>query len=157
MGWDQVFVLWASVLGSLLGGLGCTYAAVRLVSWKFGGWLKLSLIISATLAFTYTAAYLWLLMNQEDVVFWSRTMRPLGMVAWFLGPWTALPFALIVQVLKLNNRMNQGRDELLGDSKIPSCHLCLQNLGYCPFGVDDVKNIPVICPLKQPPDDTEAA
>ena len=67
--------------------------------------LKASLILSATMAFAYCLSYAWLLSHPDQVREWSRIMRPVGMLSWLFGPWTALPLALIRQVVKLRERM----------------------------------------------------
>lgn len=140
-------VIWVSLAGSLLAAAGCAYAAIRIVSWQFGATLKLSLILSATLALAYSVSYIWLLDHPEDVEVWSRAMRPVGMLSWWLGPWLILPLSLIRQVLKLRTRMNEDAQALLKTSA--SCGACYDTFGRCPISNVGVR-LPESCPLKPP-------
>lgn len=111
----ETSVIWVSASGALLSAIGCSWAAFKVVSWKFGALLKASLILSATMAIAYCLSYLWLLSHQDQVEQWSRVMRPVGMISWIFGPWTALPLALIRQVLKLRHRMvNEAKQVIEG-------------------------------------------
>jgi len=109
----QTFVIWVSVVGSFIATIGCSWAAIRIVSWQSGALLKASLILSATMALVYCLSYLWLLSRPTETDLWSETMRPVGSLAWLLGPWTALPYALIRQSKKLKVRMEVGARKVI--------------------------------------------
>lgn len=112
--WEE-FVIWVSLVGSAVSALGCSYAAWKLVNWHSGALFRFSLILSATMAIAYCLSYGWLLSHPDQVVQWSRVMRPVGMMSWLIGPWTALPLALIRQVVKLTTTMRQKADEVLAE------------------------------------------
>lgn len=117
MTWWEEFVIWVSMAGSAVSAVGCSYAAWKLVTWQSGGLLRFSLTLSATMAIAFCLSYGWVLSHQDQVLTWSRVMRPVGMVSWVLGPWTALPLALIRQVVKLSKTMRDKADQLLAEVK----------------------------------------
>jgi len=101
----QLAVIWASMVGSGLAVIINLWACWRLTSWKFSYLPRLALIVSATLAGAYCVSYIWLLFHQTEVTSWSSTMRPVGMMGWFVGPWTMLPVMLLYQGTRFSKRM----------------------------------------------------
>jgi len=118
----QLVVIWVSMLGSGLSTIFCSWACWRLTAWKFSFLPRIALVIAATFAAVYCASYIWLLNNPHQVAVWSETMRPFGMVNWFIGPWTALPLTLILYGNKMSKRMvNQASDlisEIRGSEEV---------------------------------------
>lgn len=108
-------MIWVNLTGAFVSALLSFYVALWVSSWRFGIILRLGLIFSGTLAWVYVASYFWLLAHPESVVSWSNTMRYVGMLAWWFGPWTALPLALMFQVNKLSHKMKEEAKELISE------------------------------------------
>lgn len=109
------WVVWVNLAGAFVSAFLSFYVALWVSSWRFGIILRVSLIFSGTLAWVYVASYFWLLGHPESALSWSQTMRYVGMFAWWLGPWTALPLAFLFQVQKLTNRMKEEAKELISE------------------------------------------
>ena len=106
-------VIYISAVGTAIVAIVASYVAVRAVSWSFGFWMKLSLILTAVFAAAYHVSYWWLLLHPTQAAEWSQTMRPVGMLAWFLGPWLALPLSTYRQARKVERKMRTEAEELL--------------------------------------------
>jgi hypothetical protein len=112
---NSEWVIWVNLVGAFVSACLSFYVALWVSSWRFGIILRISLIFSGTLAWAYVASYFWLLGHPESVVAWSNTMRYVGMFAWWIGPWTALPLALRYQVTKMATRMKEEADKLISE------------------------------------------
>lgn len=111
----QLIVIWVSVVGSGLSAVFNIWACVRLTAWKFSFLPRIALIISATFALVYCASYIWLLYHPHAAADWSNTMRPFGMFAWLIGPWTALPAMSLIQGHRLSRRMVTDASNLIAE------------------------------------------
>lgn len=58
------------------------------------GKLRWTFLSIGTLAFFYSLAYWWLLVNPDNVEQWSDFLRPFGIITWVLA-WTVEPFVLV--------------------------------------------------------------
>lgn len=110
------FDLWVIYVSTFATGMVVIVAvtvSVRTVTWKFGVAKRLSLITTAVFAACYHVSYWWLLFNPTEAADWSEVMRPVGMVAWFLGPWLALPLTTFYQAIKISHRMERDAREMV--------------------------------------------
>lgn len=112
---SQELVIWINLLGAFVSACLSFYVALWVSSWRFGIILRIGLIFSGTLAWVYVASYVWLLSHWDQQQGWSETMRYVGMFAWWLGPWTALPLALMFQVQKLSTKMKEEAQQLIAE------------------------------------------
>lgn len=108
-------VIWINLLGAFASACLSFYVALWVSSWRFGIILRIGLIFSGTLAWVYVASYIWLLAHLDQALGWSQTMRYVGMLAWWFGPWTALPLALMFQVQELSTKMKEEAQQLISE------------------------------------------
>lgn len=107
----DLLVVVLSLLGSAAAVVVNLYAGTHIVSRVPGSWLRHALLFSAFLALVYHVGYWWLILDPDPS--WSRFMRPIGIVAWLMGPWMGLPLAVMANARHLADHMVRKAREVL--------------------------------------------
>lgn len=122
LGGCNLWVVYVSLIGTAVSLVITTWAIFHVTNWRFSAVLRFALIVAGTFIAMYHVSYWWLLLHDDQVVHWSNSMRPIGAISWFIGPWTAFPIALSVQTHKLRNRIRTEADEVLEEFReAPHC------------------------------------
>jgi hypothetical protein len=107
----DLLVVVLSLFGSAAAVVVNFYAGTHIVSKVPGSWLQHALLFSAFLALLYHIGYWWLIIDLDPK--WSRYIRPVGIAAWFLGPWMGLPLAVMSNAHRLADHMVRKAREVL--------------------------------------------
>ena len=100
MNWLNESVLWISMFGALVAVVVTAYA-LRFVA----GWIRLGFILNVIFAGVYALSYFWLIANPTRGGEWSRTLRPVGMASWWIGPWTMFPLTVMLRDGRLRQKI----------------------------------------------------
>lgn len=106
-------VVIVSMVGSGLTTVLSVRAAIKLTSWAGSPWLRLALVISALQSTTYFVSYWWLLNHTDSGASWSEALRPIGALAWWIGPWPLFPLALEFHLKKRAKAMKAQAARML--------------------------------------------
>lgn len=109
----SLVVVWVSMVGAFVSTIVSIRASFKFTTWAGSPFTRLALIASATMSAVYCLGYIWLLNHPQQGSEWSETLRPVGMISWVIGPWTAFPIALEYQMRKRARSMREQTAALL--------------------------------------------